>query len=329
MKKSLLIFGLSIVFIPTSFTFGEEQKVYPCYPMAKQPILDGRIRDDDAWKNIPMATGFVKLGTDSFISKQTFFKIGYTPEALYVWVKLEEPEIKKVVAILKDMQDLWNEDSIEIFISPEGNEKYFQFIVNAIGSRWSREYVGVFIPAPEEMSLDSWQAATYKGEAYWSTELKIPFEVLKVSKPKSEEDWRGSLSRNIFTSGDRLSCWAHLKTHNHETDNFGKIIFKNKSLSPKEVEEIEKRINLPMENFLEEKIRKRIELFSGWEKDFLKISKNPEVISILKVYEEIKKALFAWEGLSLEEKRLLFGKSKSVFEKADKLRCEILLEDLF
>jgi len=45
-------------------------------------------------------------------------------------------------AELKDMKGLWNEDSIEIFIFPEGTDNYYQFVVNTIGSSWKGSRTG-------------------------------------------------------------------------------------------------------------------------------------------------------------------------------------------
>ena len=82
MRKSILFYTFSILFILSSFTFAEEN-VYPLYRLTKEPVLDGVVRNDPAWKNIPVERGFIELGTSSSTLKQTYFKIGYTPKALY------------------------------------------------------------------------------------------------------------------------------------------------------------------------------------------------------------------------------------------------------
>lgn len=156
-QRFILCLFLILLILP-SVAFAKEKRNYPCYRMIKEPILDGRLRNDPAWKNIPAATSFVKFGTDflALTQKQTFFKIGYNPDALYIGIECKEPEIEKIIAKLKDMGRLWTEDSIEVFIFPKGTDTYYQFIVNAIGSRWdiSRQ-------------VRNWEAFTYTGKDFW------------------------------------------------------------------------------------------------------------------------------------------------------------------
>ena len=143
LSKRISFFLVLSILILSSLTCSaaEEKKVYPCYRLTTEPVIDGRIRKDSAWENIPEETGFVSLGLNIPALKQTLFKIGYNAEALYIGIKCEEPEIKKIRAKLKDGEDLWTEDGIEIFIRKDeylyyskGAEKYYQFVVNAIGS---------------------------------------------------------------------------------------------------------------------------------------------------------------------------------------------------
>ena len=67
--------------------------VYPCYHPGVTPTLDGDVRDDPAWSNIPAATGFSALGGDFTVAKQTSFQICWDDEALYVAVVCEEPDV--------------------------------------------------------------------------------------------------------------------------------------------------------------------------------------------------------------------------------------------
>ena len=62
-----------------------ERRTYPCHRLASTPALDGQL-DDEAWKNIPEATGFYVYGAAGKYAreKQTFFKAGWTADALYV-----------------------------------------------------------------------------------------------------------------------------------------------------------------------------------------------------------------------------------------------------
>ena len=157
------------------------------------------------------------MGTSSLTSKQTYFKIGYTPEALYIGVECEEPEVRKIKAKLKNGSiHICSEDSVELFLFPQGADNYYQFMINAIGSRWN----GIGLGHPY-FPLWNWQAKTYQGKDYYSVEVEIPFEIF-LTIPEKNEEWSGNICRNILTSGDRHATWAHLYGRFHEPNNFAK-----------------------------------------------------------------------------------------------------------
>ena len=320
MKKSILFYIFSILFILSSFSFAEE-KFYFCHKLVKEPILDGRL-DDTAWKNICKATYFVKLGGNSSTSKQTYFKIGYTLEALYIGVKCDESEIEKIKAKLKDGNiDICLEDSVEFFLFPPRADNYYQFMINAIGSRWNGIGIG-----PPYFSLQNWQAKTYKGKDYYSVEIKIPWGIFRKI-PENKETWKGNICRNILTSGDRFTTWSHLKASFHEPANFGKIIFVDE-ISSKEREKAEGIII----NFLKKEIVANLKSVSLYRKEVpQKVNKYPslqkEIASFLKNYEEIEKGVFQLD--TVKKAYLLLEKSKHLSKDADELKRKLLLQTFF
>ncbi len=321
--KTILSSLLTLLLLISLSSFGfAEEKIYPCYKLTKEPVLDGKVRNDPAWENIPEATGFVALGSNTLSPKQTSFKMGYSVEGIYIGVECEEPEIENIKAKFKDMGNLWEEDSIEVFIFPKGAETYFQFIVNTDGARFNSKGLGGSLP------LWDWQAKTYKGEDYWSAEVRIPFEVFGTI-PKDGEVWTGNISRNILTSGDgdRHTTWAYLKRGFHETGNFGKIIFAGE-FSEKEARKIEDKII----NLLKKKIVANLESVSEYKTEISKKigdypSLRKEITSFLKNYEEIEKGLSQLN--TIEEAQLLFKHSQNLPKEAEGLRRKILLEGFF
>lgn len=306
MSKSILFYTLSILFFLVSFAYAEKRDnpFCICYQLTKEPVLDGKL-DDTVWRNIPTETGFVKLGSKSFTSKQTYFRIGYSSEALYIGVECKDPEVEKIKAKRKDMENVWAEDSVEVFMFPEEADKYYQFAVNAIGSRWSKE------------PLD-WQAKTYKGKDYYSMEIRIPFEVFRRTVPILGEVWRGNICRNILTSGDRNTTWAHLDINFKEPDSFGEIIFAT-------------------ENGIIKIIVTNLESVSEYKKEISKEAKRypslkNQINSFLNNYKEIEEVVHKLKG-NLREQRgkqaKLLEKSYELLKEVDKLKSKILLESFF
>ena len=326
MRKFFFLLSIFYISLGISRTLClAKEKVYFCHRLVKKPLLDGKVRNDPGWENVSEATGFVKLGTTSLSSKQTSFKIGYSGEGIYIGIECEEPEIEKVKARQKDMEGLWNEDSIEIFIFPEGTDNYYQFVVNTIGSRWGG--AGKSRPlAP--LSLD-WDAYTCKGKDYWSAEIRIPFEIFEKI-PEKDEIWTGNICRNIYTSGDKHSSWAPLKKGFHEPGNWGKIVFKD-ALLPEEVARIEKNL---IKKYLRKKTKKVENLISNWEKEdplfFKKIKKNLQ--SYLVEWEKAKKEFSNLDSLPPQEIHKLLEivrKFADLQPYIDKLRAEFIHENLF
>ena len=213
----------------------KDKKRYACGRFTQTPVLDGKVAGDPGWKNAAQATGFTALGNDTPIPKQTSFAMGYTSEALYVAVTCEEPQMGRLKAELKDAEDVWLDDSVELFLQPKGTDDCYQFAVNAIGSQASR------LPFdPLERTSRRWQAQAHRGPDHWSVEIRIPWELF-LTVPEKGAEWTGNVCRNIFTSGQPYWSWADLQAGFAEPQNFARIVFGDE-ISPEARKKIEDRI---------------------------------------------------------------------------------------
>jgi len=222
MKKRIISFFvlMGILVCANVFAATSAKEVF-CYPLVTAPVIDGKIDGDKAWKNIPKTDGnFIIFGTDSEISKKkTYFRTGYDSASLFIAIECEEPDLKKIVSILYDEENVWSEDSVEVFIMPRTENEYFQFVTNAIGSR----YNGI---SRTQVPLMEWQAKTSMGNKMWSAEIRIPFSTLD-EKPKKGESWGFNVCRNIYSVDPIMNVsWATMFGSFHEPENFGKITFK-------------------------------------------------------------------------------------------------------
>lgn len=310
-----------------------EERIYLIHRLTEKPVLDGRVSNDPAWRNVPQATDFVRLGGDILASKQTFFQIGFSAEALYIGIRCEEPEIEKIVAELRDeplvashcrpVKSVSGEDSIVVCLFPKKANSHFQFAVNALGSRWDAE-VGRGGPL---RLLWNWQTKTYLGKDYWSAEIRIPFEVLPVT-PEKGERWAGNITRNIFTPGeDRHTTWAHLEAGLHEPENLGRFFFaggfsatETRKARKKIISNLKEEITANLKSLSDLKEEKETARRAG---EYL----SPEAISFLKNYQEVERELSPLD--TTKKACLLFQKSENLLKEADELERGTLLEDLF
>ena len=191
---------------------GAAPKRYRCPLLASAPELDGDVEGDPAWRGVEPAGGYRNLDTDQPSAKQTRFRLGYTAEALYVGVTCDEPKPDLVLAFMADGEQLWNEDSVEVFLSPD-RETEIQFAVNAIGSRASPR------------TLRKWEAVTQTGDSWWSVEIELPWEVIGAF-PEEGATWGLNVCRNILTAGVKEhSTWAQVEDGFHEPEHFGDLTF--------------------------------------------------------------------------------------------------------
>lgn len=314
---------------PELSTRTQEKVVYPCYRLVEEPVLDGNVKDDPAWKSVPEATGFVQLGNNSIALRHTCFRMGYTPEAVYFGIECDDPDVGKIKAQAGDGDvRICTEDSVEIFLFPKGAKSYHQFMINTIGSRWN----GIGMGGPK-MPLGNWQAKVHKGNVFFSIEIKIPFAILGQI-PKDKEIWQGNIGRNIRSHRLCRDTWAPLISSFHESENFREIVFKDRNLSPAEVKKEEKKLNYTAENIFKKDIIKRMKLFSAWGKDFPEIhrkypSMQREVAAIQASCDKMKKLVASLNTLPPRELCNLHKKNTKLLVRIDELRAKVLLADFF
>ncbi|MDO9542663.1 MAG: sugar-binding protein, partial [Kiritimatiellia bacterium] len=241
-----LVFVFALILLRGGSSFAEERRVYNAYLLTEEPVLDGKIEGDPAWKKVPPTGEFFVLGTKRAAAKQTSFRMGYTPEALYIGIECIEPERAKIKARLGDMGSLWEEDSVEIFFQKPGGEGYYQFIVNAIGSKWSSSWAGPALGIMTIIPLELWTAKTSLGEKCCWAEIKIPFEIFQTL-PEEQVTWKFNIARNICSmDGPQSATWSSLLASKYqEPDNFGKLVFMD--TIPPEMKETAEKINLALQ----------------------------------------------------------------------------------
>ncbi len=208
-----IVFAACVAWCRLSLAAGADQ-TYTAHRLPGPPVLDG-FPESESWRHAADAGGtFWILGKNEPAERQTRFRMGYTDEALFIGVVCKEPQIGLIQAAEPDGGALWGEDSVELYVYPPGAEP-LQFIVNAVGSRWSQ--------------VDStWEAAAAKGPDYWSIEVRMPWQTLGIEAAPSEgQPWRFTVGRNVRTrwAPARNTVWTRMEGSYLEPDNFAKLEF--------------------------------------------------------------------------------------------------------
>jgi hypothetical protein len=298
-----------------------EVKTYSCYRLTKEPILDGKVKDDPVWDNVVAETKFVRLGTMLPTPKPTSFRMGYTPDALYLGIECQEPDMQKLQAALKDGENLWTEDSIELFLLPKDFTEYYHFVVNTSGARFMAKNMN-----PDSL-FQNWQVNVHKGEDYYSMEIRIPFEIFECL-PEKNKVWRANICRNIIPSENLNTCWANLTGGYHDLQNFAEIIFKDEILANEGIETKVKIISsLKKETLANLKLAG---VFTEFDPQKRSVEFQNDTNKLLSQLEKIHQAV-SQEQMTLTIKQAISIRNLSfdLLKEADDLAYRIGLEILF
>jgi len=146
-----------------------------CPIVEQPPVIDGRL-DDACWQHAPRLPGFARFNTGEVVAYQTEAAFLCDEEALYIAVRLEEPEPDRMAVKHRGRDEaVWEDDAVEIFIDPKHDHThYVQIIVNAAGAIFDAK------DGDASWNADA-QAECRVGEDAWTAEMAIPFRSLGVT----------------------------------------------------------------------------------------------------------------------------------------------------
>lgn len=225
-----------------AFSVNAKSRTYPVYKMAQAPVLDGKM--DSAWNSIPFAGGFLFLGTDRYALSQTLFKAGHDAKNLYIYVYCNEPDVGEIKSRVQNNSGIWKDNSIEFFCMTGDSERVCQFLVNTEAAKWTF-FKALTDTSIKKFGLDEWQAASYKGNDFWTLEISIPFAALGKA-PAAGEAWKVNLCRNVYgkkSGGVNHSSWTHSQVRFFEPQSFGNFVFKENVLDTNEAMKVEGKLN--------------------------------------------------------------------------------------
>jgi len=225
----------AIVAALTASLFAGDARIVNLYDVQrtdKAPAIDGKL-DDECWKNRPEITNMVLRGSGQRVPAvvQTHTVLLYDDKALYIGIKLDEPNPKglRKEYVQYDGQ-LWWDDSVELYIETGcSHQEYFKFMSNPVGTR--ADWRGRNTPMGFQMfdwgTGAEWTVGAHVGEDFWSLEFRIPWTDLEAEPPKAGAVWTFEIVRFRYAEGGgkhEYSSWNVGATHD-KPGNFGNIVF--------------------------------------------------------------------------------------------------------
>ncbi|MFH1569416.1 MAG: sugar-binding protein, partial [Gemmatimonadota bacterium] len=195
-------------------------------------VLDGRA-DEAAWGRAAWSGGFVSAsdaaaaaGAPRPAAVQTRFKVLYDADALYVAVECDEPSLDQLRArYTAQDQEVYADDSVELFLDPAGEGRYYhQFVVNSNGA-WYDSYTADYGLAHAKLWDCPLQvgAAVERAAGQWRVEVRIPLAGLQLGADAGD-NWLWNVARERHAGGQlELTTWAPLKGNFHLPRLFGRL----------------------------------------------------------------------------------------------------------
>lgn len=166
-------------------------------------------------------------------------QIAYNENELFLRYKVREQAIKAVITETNGA--VWTDSCVEFFLSPDGNDEYYNLEMNCIGTTllgFRKKGEPATHGTDEQItsirrtsSLGNLPFAEEKVETSWEITIAIPWEAFfnHALKPLQGKKMRG----NFYKCGDHLSVphfvsWTKIKTDNpsfHVPESFGGLEF--------------------------------------------------------------------------------------------------------
>ena len=189
-------------------------------PVDVAPVIDGQL-DDETWSHAkPIMLG--KLLERGAVHPKSQAWLVRTDETLYVGMRLAEPNIAGMQrSVSKADGPLYQDDSVELFLSPNPDRGYYQFVIGATGAVYDRKDHG------DAAAFDSGAKAKVAiGKVAWSVEVAIPIASM-IAGQRVPTRWRANVYRNRYAGpGVQHQAWSPTPRGDYDVpERFGHLLF--------------------------------------------------------------------------------------------------------
>lgn len=203
-------------------------------------IVRGEFSLENPWA-IPESCNPVRLrrATDGSVPRLSTIVSAYFDDQAVTFVFSAADD--RIVATYTGHDDpLWEEDVVEVFVSPRDRAEYFEVEVNPLGTTFDAR-----IESPDGVRTtmradDGWDCAGLISAVRRNAErgalmtidtlIRIPFAGVGCHTPREGESWRGNLFRvdRHPGEGDEYSAWRptmKVPADFHVVEAFGRLVF--------------------------------------------------------------------------------------------------------
>lgn len=280
----------------------------------RAPVIDGAL-DDDCWKTRSPIGNFRQMPTLKAPRQASQFKIAHDNKALYLAVRMTEPETNDLTFNAKRRDDdVWRDDCVELFFRTDSKAKpsFYHLMVNSRGVKFDSLDGDKAVDIP-------WAAAAKVFKDHWTIEVAIPFQGLG-NYPKQGDIWRLNVCRERKSGSGPIhkklgskkenSCWSIRHRGFRKHDEFGYLVFGSYAkavddlvgATNRRLDDIHALITSLVETGREDLDRTLKKLKASLPDDPQKVTTEAEFRNVLRKLKHVKKKLLArTESLSLPE----------------------------
>ncbi len=193
-------------------------------------VIDGKFDEED-WKKAPAITGFVATDGKTAADPQTFVKLLYDDDNIYLAIEALEPEPGRMKMGVKQRDGaLWEDSGLELFIAAQGvDANYTQTIFNPNGTIYDAIVVPVAAQRADVKFDSGIELKTSILADRWVAEIRVPTAPFGC-KINAGDVWNMNVgrSRNLVDGKSQLSSWSDGVFHGAEA--FRPVIFGGEGL---------------------------------------------------------------------------------------------------
>ncbi len=202
--------------------------LFHALPVTSSPSLDGMLDGKD-WENAQWIANFNVYGKFKPVTQITRAAALYDSENLYIGVECLDDSMDKVVSMTeKHDGDVYRDNCVEIFISPEVKARYyFHFAVNSIGTKFDEK-----CESAEKIDINwnpEWSVKTCKSGDRWTAKIAIPFKSLGIV-PVPGMVLPLNITR-IEGPHSEISSWVSMQGSFHLPSQFGHLVLADNGVS--------------------------------------------------------------------------------------------------
>lgn len=168
--------------------------------------VDGFL-DDDAWKNLPVATLDITYLPEygKTPTKKTEVKVVYDNEALYVGAMMYDDNPTEIKTQLSERDGNSIADNFTVGLDTYNDDiNGYRFIVSAAGVQSDQR---ISLNSNNDLSWDAvWLSNVQLLDNGWSCEIKIPYSAVRFPS-KEIQNWGMQFNRNVNSTGEYI-LWS-------------------------------------------------------------------------------------------------------------------------